>query len=80
VPLAKEIRKKAERLITRAKKNTPVNRRHAAKYLPDEGVKKLFNVIGPANIKRKGGYTKILRLDTRKGDSREMCILEVIDV
>lgn len=80
VSLAKKIRTKAERLIDRAKKDDVANRRYAARKLSAQGVDRLFKVIGPANINRKGGYTRILRLGSRKGDGREMCILEIIDV
>ncbi|NLB35320.1 MAG: 50S ribosomal protein L17 [Elusimicrobia bacterium] len=80
VSKAKELRKGVERLITRAKKDTLANRRYVAKKIPAKGVKKLFEEIGPANRERNGGYTRILRLEPRQGDAREMCILEIIDV
>jgi len=81
VTVAKTVQKKAERLISKAGRDTLANRRYAAKKLPAAGVKKLFELIGPANAQRKGGYTRIVRLpDPRKGDGRENCILEIIDV
>lgn len=78
--LAKEIRKNVERLITRSKKDSLSSRRYVAKKLPLDGVKKLFKVIAPANVNRSGGYTRMLRIGKRMGDSRKMCILEIIDV
>lgn len=80
VSYAKGVARKAERLITKAKKDTVRNRRYVAKQLPPDGVKKLFEQIGPVNINKKGGYTRRHRLYSRKGDGREMCVLEIIDV
>lgn len=80
VSSARRIKKVVERLITKAKKDSVANRRYAAKKLPVKGVKKLFEEIGPANRERNGGYTRMLRVERRQGDSREMCILEIIDV
>ena len=77
---AKEIKKRVERLISRARKDTVSRRRYAAKYLPKDGVKILFSRIGPANADRNGGYTRLIRTGTRKGDGRQQCILEIIDV
>jgi len=77
---AKEVKKKVERLITKAKSDKVKNRRYAAKYVPADAVKILFEKIGPANKDREGGYTRILRLGKRQGDSREDCVLEIIDV
>ncbi|MFH1414936.1 MAG: 50S ribosomal protein L17 [Elusimicrobiota bacterium] len=81
VPAAKEVRKKAERLITRSRKDSVSNRRYASGILPKDGMKRLFDVIGPASAGRNGGYTRLLRLGkNRKGDGAELCILEIIDV
>ncbi|MFC2061976.1 50S ribosomal protein L17 [Elusimicrobiota bacterium] len=80
VPLAKEVKKKTEKFITRAKKDNAANRRHVAKYLPAEAVEKLFTQIGPANKGKKGGYTRLLRIGPRKGDGCERCLLEIINV
>ena len=80
VPVAKALRTKAEKLITRAKRDTVSNRRYAAKYLPKDAVAHLFTVIGPANLSRNGGYTRIHRLGEKvKGDGSEKCIIEIID-
>ena len=80
VPVAKKLKKKVERLISKARKDTVAGRRYAARMLPADGVQKLFGSIGPANRERPGGYTRLLRTQRRQGDSREMCILEIIDV
>lgn len=81
VPTAKLVKIKVEKLITRAKKDNIVNRRYIARVLPNESVNKLLGVIGPANISRNGGYTRLLRMESnRKGDGSQMCVLEIIDV
>lgn len=75
---AKEMRPVVERLITRAKKNTLVNRRYAARYLDSKAVKKLFSDIGPRYISRPGGYTRIVKLGPRKGDAAKEAIIELV--
>lgn len=81
VPAARLVKRKVEKLITRAKKDNVANRRYIARILPNESVIKLLGVIGPANISRNGGYTRLLRVDSnRKGDGSRMCILQIIDV
>ncbi len=77
---ALEVRKKAEKLITRAKEDSVHNRRIAAAYIYEEAVvAKLFNEIGPLFKERKGGYTRILKTGYRLGDAAEMCILELVE-
>ena len=77
LPKAKEARKDAEKLVTIAKKGDLAARRLAAsRLLQPKAVKKLFDKIAPAMKDRKGGYTRIVKLGTRKGDAAEMCILQ----
>ncbi len=77
LPKAKEARKDADKIVTIAKKGDLAARRLAASRLLDpEAVKKLFDKIAPAMKDRKGGYTRIVKLGTRKGDASEMCILQ----
>ena len=77
LPKAKEARKDAEKLVTIAKKGDLAARRLASSRLTQpESVKKLFDKIAPAMKDRKGGYTRIVKLGTRKGDAAEMCILQ----
>jgi len=77
---AKELRPLAERLITRAKTDTVVARRHVARWIPDRTtVKKVFETIAPRFVDRPGGYTRILRLGARRGDAAEAAILEFVD-
>ncbi len=76
---AKELRRFAEPLITLARKDTVANRRRAfAKLRDEDAVRALFNEIGPANVDRPGGYTRILRLDNRLGDNAEMARIELV--
>lgn len=77
---ALEVRRTAEKLITRAKADSVHNRRIVSARLYDEGiVAKLFNDIAPRMDERNGGYTRILKLGARKGDAAEVVILELVD-
>jgi large subunit ribosomal protein L17 len=77
LPKAKEARKDADKIVTIAKKGDLAARRLAASRLLDPAaVQKLFEKIAPAMKDRKGGYTRIIKLGTRKGDAAEMCILQ----
>ena len=77
---ALEVRKMAEKLITRGKTDSVHNRRVAARYIYDEAVvAKLFKEIGPLFAERNGGYTRILKTGNRLGDAAEMVILELVE-
>lgn len=77
---AKEVRKAAEKLITRAKVDSVHNRRTAAQFISDGKVlNKLFTDIGPRMKDRNGGYTRILKLGQRQGDAAESVIFELVD-
>ena len=77
---AKEVRRSAEKLITRAKEDSVHNRREAAKFISDEKIlNKLFTEIGPRMKERAGGYTRILKLGFRCGDAADIVILELVD-
>ena len=79
-PKALEVRRTAEKLITRAKVDTVHNRRQVAKFIQDEAVlAKLFTDIGPRMTERAGGYTRVLKLGFREGDAAEVAILELVD-
>ena len=74
---AKEIRPMVERLVTRAKKDTVVNRREIAKMFDPAALKKIFTEISPRYLERSGGYTRIVRADKRK-DGSQMVIMEFV--
>ncbi|MDR3167225.1 MAG: 50S ribosomal protein L17 [Treponema sp.] len=77
---ALEIRRSAEKLITRAKVDSVHNRRIVSARLFDEGiVAKLFTDIALRMKERPGGYTRILKLGERPGDAAEVVILELVD-
>ena len=77
LPKAKEARKDADKIVTIAKKGDLAARRLASsRLLQPAAVKKLFAEIAPAMKDRNGGYTRIVKLGTRRGDAAEMCILQ----
>jgi len=76
---AKEVRSVVERLISYGKKGDLHHIRLAARRVNDKTVlKKLFDDIAPSYKDREGGYTRILRLDERKGDNAQMSIIELV--
>jgi large subunit ribosomal protein L17 len=77
---AREIKRSAEKLITRAKTDSVHNRRIVSSRLFDEGiVAKLFTDIAVRMKERPGGYTRIIKLGRRPGDTAEVVILELVD-
>jgi len=80
VAKAKEARRLAERLITRAKRGDLHARRHVARFVYRETVtKKLFDTIAPWYAERPGGYTRIVRIGKRRpGDNSEVAFLELV--
>ncbi len=77
---AKEVRRYAEKVITRAKVDSVHNRRIIAKRIWDKSVlAKLFTDIGPRFVERPGGYTRIIKLGKRYGDGAETVLLELAD-
>jgi len=78
---AKELRPYAEKLITLAKRDDDRlhARRQVARDIQDPTVlKKLFDTLGARYATRPGGYTRILRLGTRRGDGAEMAVVELL--
>lgn len=76
---AKELRPYAERLITLARRGDLHSRRLAATKIQDrEVLGKLFDDIAPRYTERPGGYTRVLKLGSRKGDAAEMSLIELV--
>jgi len=70
----------AERLITLARRGDLHARRIAFSRLRDkEAVTRLFEVIGPLFADRNGGYTRIVRMNPRRGDGAEMARLMLVE-
>jgi large subunit ribosomal protein L17 len=88
IPKAKELRPFVERLITVAKRGTAAGdangkalhaRRLVAAELADKAVVgKLFDTIAPRFAERPGGYIRILRVGTRRGDGAEVAQIELV--
>jgi large subunit ribosomal protein L17 len=80
LPKAKELRRVVEPLITLAKSDGEANRRVAFSRLRDaEVVEKLFADLGPRFRARPGGYTRILRMVARPGDSAPMALMQLVE-
>ena len=81
LPKTKEARKLAEKLVTIARKGDLAARRLVStKLTQPKAVKKLFEKIVPGLEGRNGGYTRILKLFTRKGDAAKMVLLQWVCV
>lgn len=77
---AKEVRKSFDKMVTYGKKGTLVSRRLALAFLHNDEacVNKIFNELAPRYKDRNGGYTRIIKLTERKGDSALTVILELV--
>ena len=78
-PKARALRPYAEKLITHAKKGSLHNRREVMKKIRDKDVVHiLFAEIGPFFADRAGGYTRIIKVENRKGDNAPMAVIELV--
>ena len=84
---AKNLKSVADKMVTLGKKGDLHARRMAAAYIRDIYVneetkqtvlQKLFSEIAPKYADRKGGYTRVLKLENRKGDDAPMFIVELV--
>jgi len=80
LPKAKEVQPFIEKLVTSAKRGDIATRRLVISSLSNRRieVKKLFEVIAPKYMDRKGGYTRVLKLGTRISDGAQMAIIEFV--
>ena len=79
LPKAKELRSLADKMVTLAKRGDLHARRQALAVIREkEVVTKLFDEVGPRFQDRDGGYTRIIKLDNRRGDAAPMALIELI--
>lgn len=77
---AKAVQPIAEKLVTLALRGDLHARRQAAREIQDPAVlQKLFDEIGPSLEGRSGGYTRIFKLEPRRGDAAKMALIELVD-
>lgn len=77
---ALELRRVAEKMITRAKEDSVHNRRLVGEKITDQAMlAKLFTDIGPRMKERNGGYTRILKIGFRAQDAANMVVIELVD-
>lgn len=78
---AKEVRKFVDKMISYGKDGSLVARRKALAFLHNDSkvVEKVFNDLAKRYDTRNGGYTRILKLDERRGDDALMVILELVE-
>ena len=77
---AKEVRKSVDKMITLGKRGDLVSRRNALAFLHNDTqvVDKIFNDLAKRYEKRDGGYTRILKVDERRGDGALVSIIELV--
>lgn len=79
VAKAKVTRPQLEKLITLARRNDLAARRTLiAFFTTEQPVKKLLEVIGPRYLGRTGGYSRITKLGSRKGDAADLALIELV--
>jgi len=79
LPKAKELRSYVEKLITKAGKGDSTAHRTVFAALQDkECTKKLVEEIAPKYVERAGGYTRITKTRTRRGDAAPMAFIELV--
>ena len=78
---AKEVRKFVDKMITYGKKGDLVSRRKALAFLHNdtETVNKIFNDLAKRYENRNGGYTRLIKLNERRGDDAMQIKLELVD-
>jgi large subunit ribosomal protein L17 len=80
VTRAKELRRVAEKLITKAKAGTLADRRLVISRMPHKAaVTTLFNDLAPRFAERSGGYTRIVKIGNRVGDASPMAVIQLVE-
>ncbi len=81
LPKAKALKRYADKIVTQAKKGQLHNRRNVLKRIQSkEVVSNLFDNIAPRFSEREGGYTRVLKLQSRVGDNAKMALVELVDI
>ncbi|MCQ2748056.1 MAG: 50S ribosomal protein L17 [Mycoplasmoidaceae bacterium] len=82
---AKELKKHVDHLITLGKKNTLAAKREIMAFVKDNKqmkkeavLKKLTTTLAKKYADRKGGYTRVIKLDDRAGDNTKMAIIQLV--
>lgn len=77
---AKALKKYVEPLLTRSKDDSTNSRRVVFRYLQNkEALKELFGVVASKIGDRPGGYTRVIKLGTRRGDAAPIAFIELVD-
>jgi len=80
LPKAKELKPKIDKVITLGKKNNLQSKKDLfSKLQSKNSVDKIINTLSQRYIKRKGGYSRVLRAGYRYGDYAPMAVIELID-
>ncbi len=78
---AKELKRFSEKIITIARTDTVHSRRLVNTKIKDRNVlTKLFDTIAPSYVNRPGGYTRIIKLNHRRGDAAPISAIELVDL
>ncbi|MEI7810405.1 MAG: 50S ribosomal protein L17 [bacterium] len=79
-PKAKELRPFIEKIVTHAKKKDLASMKLVVSRLSNrkKEVKKLFDVIAPRYVDKKGGYTRVIKMGVRKSDGAKMAVIEFV--
>lgn len=77
---AKALKMYVEPLITRSKDDSTNSRRVVFSYLQNkEAIKELFGAVAAKVADRPGGYTRVIKLGTRRGDAAPIAFIELVD-
>jgi len=77
---AKAVQPIVEKMVGLGKSGTLADKRRAfAYFFRRQTVQKLFDEVAPRFMDRRGGYTRVIRSDFRKGDGAETAIIEFVD-
>ena len=77
---AKALKMYVEPLITRSKDDSTNSRRVVFSYLQNKyALKELFSTVAEKVSDRPGGYTRVIKLGTRKGDAAQIAFIELVD-